>query len=135
MKKIFFIFSLLILSLFLTGYSSKKSYIYFSKTPFSQDSGYVLANTFKKGEKIYFTIYNKKGFKTKLLKLQVFKKNDNNSEFWGYEYLYNKTLELSNKNTYTDYIVINSTGHFVFQVFDYTDFQTPVTLGIVQIVE
>lgn len=135
MKKLLLFLILFISLFFTTGCDSEKPNIAFSKTPFSQTTGYSLANTFKPGEKIYYAIYNPKGFKTKLLKLQVFKKNDNNSEFWGYEYLYNKTLELRNKNAFTDYVVINSAGHFIFQVFDYTNFQKPVAIGIVKIAE
>ena len=133
MKKVLFVITIFICSIFLCACDNEKPLIGFSTTPFSKEQGYAPANTFKKGDKIYYAIYNPYGFKTKLLKLQVFKKTDNNSEFWGYEYLYNKTLELKNKNTYTDYIVINSEGHFVFQVFDYTNFQKPVVLGIVKV--
>ena len=118
---------------FMTACDNEHAMIGFSRTPFKKETGYNPANTFSAGDKIYFAIYNPKGFKTKLLKLQVFKKTDNNSEFGGYEYLYNRTLELTNKNAYTDYVVINTKGNFVFQIFDYTDFQKPVVLGIVKV--
>ncbi len=131
MRKFLLLFAFFI-TLFLTGCDKEKPTIAFSHMPFSKD-GYALSNTFKAGDRIYYAIYNPKGFKTKLLKLQIFKKSDNSSEFWGYEYLYNKTLELNNKNAFTDYTVINGTGHFIFQVFDYTNFQKPVTLGIVKV--
>ncbi len=130
----FFYFLLTFLSLFfLTACDSEKAVIAFSKTPFSKETMYNQANKFKVGEKIYFAVYNPKEFKTRLLKLQVFKKENEKSEFWGYEYLYNRTLELKNKTTYTDYVVINNTGYYIFQIFDFTDFQKPVVLGIIEV--
>lgn len=132
MKKSF-IFFVLCLGLFLTGWKFNKPAVVFSDTPISKEEGYTPLNTFHTEDKIYYAVYNPKGFKTKLLKLQVFKKTDNNSEFYGYEYLYNKTIELKNKNTYADYIVINNKGYYIFQFFDYTNFQKPVALGIIRV--
>lgn len=132
MKK-FFVFFILCLGLFLTGWKFNKPAVIFSATPISKEEGYTPSNTFQIGDKIYYAVYNPKGFKTRLLKLQVFKKSDNNSEFFGYEYLYNKTIELKNKNTYTNYIVINNKGYYIFQFFDYTNFQEPVVLGIIRV--
>ena len=133
MKKfILFLFAFIIIFV-TTGCDSNKPVIAFSKTPFKKETGYSPANTFHTGDKIYYAVYNPKGFKTKLLKFQVFRKTDNNSEFWGYEYLYNRTIELSNKNAYSDYVVINNAGYYVFQFFDYTNFQEPVALGIVRV--
>ncbi len=117
----------------MTGCSKEKAIIAFSKTPFTKEANYSPANTFKTGEKIYFAIYNPKEFKTRLLKMQIFKKDAEKSEFWGYEHLYNRTLELNNKKTFTDYIVINNKGHYVFQIFDYTDFHKPITIGVIKI--
>lgn len=117
----------------LTGCSEEKPVVAFSKTPFSNESTYNPASIFKTGEKIFFAVYNPDGFKTRLLKLQIFKKESEKSEFWGYEYLYNRTIELKNKNSYTDYIVINNAGFYVFQFFDFTDFQKPVVLGIIKV--
>ncbi|MCD8024599.1 MAG: hypothetical protein LUE64_03600 [Candidatus Gastranaerophilales bacterium] len=132
MKKSFILFCLFLI-FFLTGCDSEKPTIIFSKTPFTSQTMYTPANKFAPGERIYFAVYNPKEFKTRLLKLQVFKKESEKSEFWGLEYLYNRTLELNNKKAYTDYVVINNAGFYIFQIFDFTDFQTPVVLGIVKV--
>ncbi len=71
----------------LTGCDKEKSAILFSATPFSKEFGYTPQNTYKKGEKIYYLLYNPNEFKTRLLKVQVFRKESEKSEFWGYEYL------------------------------------------------
>jgi len=122
------------MSFFLTACDSEKAVIAFSSTPFSREKGYTPKNVFKTGEKIYFAVYNPKEFKTRLLKLQVFKKeNEKSGDYWGYEYLYNRTLELKNKKAYTDYIVIHNSGNYFFQIFDYTDFQEPVVIGVIRV--
>ncbi|MDO5438369.1 MAG: hypothetical protein Q4F80_09250 [bacterium] len=133
MKKLFSLLALLIGIFALTGCDSEKPAIVFSKSPFTKETMYTPANKFKTGERIYYAVYNPDGFKTRLLKLQVFKKESEKSEFWGYEYLYNRTLELKDKKTYTDYAVINNAGYYIFQIFDFTDFQKPAAIGIVQV--
>lgn len=132
MKK-FFTIILLLFCFLLTGCDGEEALIGFSKTPFAKERKYIPANKFQKGEKIYFAVYNPKGFNTRLLKLQVFKKDKSKSEFWGYDYLYNKTLELTDKKAYTDYVVINNAGVYVFQIFDFTDFLEPVVLGVIEV--
>ena len=131
MKKLFLF--LFLTTLFLCGCDKEKPVIAFSKTPFTKETLYNTTNEFKVGERIYFAVYNPKQFKTRLLKLQVFKKEDEKSELWGYEYLYNKTLELKNKTTFSDYVVINNTGFYIFQIFDFTDFKQPVVIGLVRV--
>lgn len=118
----------------LTGCDKETSAILFSATPFSKEFGYTPQNTYKKGEKIYYLLYNPNEFKTRLLKVQVFRKESEKSEFWGYEYLYDKTIELTDKKLYTDYFIINKTGYYIFQIFEYTNTLKPVIRGIVQVI-
>lgn len=84
---------------------------------------------------MYYLLYKPDEFKTRLIKIQVFKKDAGKSEFWGYEYLYNKTAELQNKKLYTDYFIINKAGYYIFQIFEYTNTLKPVLRGIVQVVD
>lgn len=133
MKKFFLILFIFVATFFITGCDKEKPVIVFSKTPFTKETLYNTTNEFKVGERIYFAVYNPKQFKTRLLKLQVFKKENEKSEFWGYEYLYNRTLELKNKTTFSDYVVINNTGFYIFQIFDFTDFKQPVAIGMVKV--
>ena len=131
-KLIVFVF-IFVAVFFATGCDKEKPVIAFSKTPFTKETLYNTTNEFKVGDRIYFAVYNPKQFKTRLLKLQVFKKEDEKSEFWGYEYLYNRTLELKNKTTFSDYVVINNRGFYIFQIFDFTDFKQPVVIGMVRV--
>lgn len=137
MKLSFKIFVLLLFcSLFLLcGCDKTKPGILFSSTPFSKELGYTPQNTFKKGDKVYYLIYNPDDFKTRLIKVQVFRKNDDADEFFGYEYLYNKTVELKDRKFHTDYFVINKKGFYIFQIFEYTNTLKPVIKGIVKVVD
>lgn len=135
MKRILTLFFALIMSISLFGCDKEKPVIAFSTTPFSRETGYSPQNNFKVGEKIYYAVYNPKGFNTRLLKLQVFKKEvEKSGDYWGYEYLYNNTLELKNKYAYTDYVIVHNTGRYFFQIFDFTDFQEPVVMGVINVV-
>ena len=94
---------------------------------------YTPSKVFNTGEKVYFAVYNPKGFKTRLLKVQIIKKESEKSEFFGHEYFYNKTVELKSKNYYTDYITFNNVGFYIFQIFEYTDLNEPSILGIIKV--
>ncbi len=135
MKKISLLFVLILSSIIFTGSIFNKTDIVFSTTPFNKSTNYKPQSIFHKGDKIYFSVYNEKGFKTRLIKVQVFKKESAKSEFWGYEYLYNRTCELEDKNTYSDYVKVYNTGYYIFRIFDYTNFQKPVITGIIKVVD
>lgn len=131
--KIFILATLILAPLLFTGCDRENPGIIFSSTPFSKELGYTPQNIFKKGEKIYYLAYNPKEFKTRLVKVQVFRKDDDADEFFGYEYLYNKTVELKNKKFHTDFFVINKKGYYIFQIFEYTNTLKPVIKGIIRV--
>ncbi len=133
--KIIILLSLVCSFVLLSGCDKTKPGILFSSTPFSKELGYTPQNTFKKGDKVYYIAYNPDDFKTKLIKVQVFRKNDDADEFFGYEYLYNKTVELKDKKFHTDYFVINKKGFYIFQIFEYTNTIKPIIKGIIKVVD
>ena len=75
---------------------------------------------FPKGKKIYFTIYSPDGFKSKYIKYQIIKQ-DNNAHELGYSRVKNKTVQVQDKNSYTDYFILHETGKYALQVFDITN--------------
>ncbi len=133
MKKLFAAFFCSVFLFLFSACDNEKPGIVFSDSPFIKQTPPKLKSIFHKGQRIYFAVYNPKGFKTRLLKLQIFKKESEKSEFFGYEYLYNKTIELDNKHAATDYAVINNSGFYIFQIFDYTDFLKPVAIGVIKV--
>lgn len=130
---LFLFFAACFCALFLTGCDSEKPQIAFSSTPFSKELGYTPQNIYKKGERVYFLLYNPKDFKTRLLKINVFRKDPDADEYFGYESLYNKTIELTDKKFYTDYYIMNKKGIYIFQIFEYTNIHKPVIIGIVRV--
>ena len=135
LKNIGFILLLFVCIGTLCGCDRQKPGILFSSTPFSKELGYTEQSFYKKGERIYYLLYNPNGFKTRLLKVQVFRKDDGADEFFGYEYLYNKTVELSDRKFYTDFFVINKKGYYIFQTFEYTNTIKPVIIGVVKVTD
>lgn len=136
LKKAFLLIMFVLgVSFFFCGCDKEKPGIFFSSSPFSKETGYTPKGIFQKGERIYYLLYNPKEFQTRLIKVQVFRKDDEADEFWGYEYLYNKTVELTDKKVYTDYFVINKKGIYMFQVFDYINTLKPVMRGVVRVVD
>ncbi len=134
MRKILsFLVCLFFVLLLTVGFGSNKTKIAFSSAPFTKDGNNAIKTAFSTGERVYFGIYNPKGFKTRLIKVQIIKKESEKSEFWGYEYFYNRTAELDNKNYYTDYITFNNPAFYIFRIFEYTDLNEPLVSGIIKV--
>lgn len=119
------IWLLLVLTLFLTGCSGGP-FIVFSSQPVTQNT--QPEYKFPVGERMYYAVVNQKGFKDKVIKVQIFKK-DEKSDFWGYSYVYNRTCELTNDKFYTDFIVFHTKGHYAMQVFYLSDMQSPIIIA------
>jgi len=132
-KFVFLIFLLLSAAMLTGGCTKDKPLVLFSSTPFSKEKGYTPQNVYKRGDRIYYLLYNPKEFKTRLLKVQVFRKDPDADDMWGYEYLYNKTAELNDKKFYTDYFIINKAGYYIVRIFEFTNTLKPVITGIIKV--
>ena len=136
MKKLVYVFTLLIFlsisyckaglfrkeqpSLFLTPYDPRIQTGY--------DNKIEPINVFRVGDRIYFSVYTKKGFKSDYIKYQIVKQDDN-AHIGGYSRVANKTVRVSNKNYYIDYFVINSKGKYFIQIFDIENLQQWIVMG------
>ena len=85
-------------------------------------------NVFRLGDRIYFSVYTKKGFKSDYIKYQIVRQDDN-AHIGGYSRVMNKTVKVSNKNYYIDYFVINRTGKYFIQIFDIENLQQWIVMG------
>lgn len=128
MRKKFLTFALIVLSsLALCACDkSQKPFIVFSSAPITETTR--PQQVFKSGQRVHYGVINPKGFKDRVIKINMFKKDDT-SEFWGYNYYSNREHKLTNQNYYTDYFVIYQKGLYVMQVFEITNLQDPVALG------
>ncbi len=86
------------------------------------------ANVFRLGDRIYFSVYTKKGFKSDYIKYQIVRQDDN-AHIGGYSRVMNKTVRVSNKNYYIDYFVINRTGKYFIQIFDIENLHQWIVMG------
>lgn len=77
-------------------------------------------DVFKPNSKIYFYIYNPKGFKSNFIKYQIVKQDDK-AHVGGYSRIRNITKRLKNKNEYSDYFTLSEKGKYYLQVFDITN--------------
>lgn len=131
MKKLF-LYLLIINFLFLPSFANKtKAVLYMSSynpevkditKPYLEKERY-----FKKGQKIYFLINNPAGFKSKYIKYQIIKQDDN-AHVGGFTRIKNTTVQTENKNSYSDYFVIWQKGKYFLQIFDITDLNHWVTI-------
>ena len=85
-------------------------------------------NVFRKGDRIYFSVLNPKGFKSKYIKYQIIKQDDN-AHIGGYSRVMNKTVMIQNKNYYIDYFTINSKGKYFIQIFDIENLHQWIVMG------
>ena len=85
-------------------------------------------NVFKKGSRIYFSIYTKKGFKSDYIKYQIIRQDDN-AHIGGYSRIMNKTVRISDKNSYINYFVLNRSGKYFIQIFDIENLQQWIAMG------
>ena len=92
------------------------------------------ANVFKKGEKIYFMIYNPKGFESQYIKYQIIRQDDNAFE-GGYKRERNVTIRVNDKNKYVDYFVLNRVGKYYIQIFDITNLQQWLAINAFMVVD
>ena len=83
---------------------------------------------FSTGQRIHYAILCKKGFKGDTIKVQLVQKSDT-SEFFGYTPFMNREVELNNPHFYIDHFVIHSKGHYIVQVFELKNLQTPIGYG------
>lgn len=74
-------------------------------------------DVFQKNSRIYFLIYNPKGFKSDYIKYQLVKQDDK-AHIGGYSRVRNKTKRVQDKNYYIDYFVLSETGKYILQIFD-----------------
>lgn len=85
-------------------------------------------DVFKLGDRIYFFIYTKEGFKSDYIKYQIVKQ-DGNAHVGGYTRIRNITKRVTNKNYYTDYFVLSETGKYILQIFDITNLHHWIAIG------
>ena len=136
MKKIIYLIIFLIL---LVPYSDAKFFekkqkpeLYLTSYDPGEQRGYdekiEPVNVFRVGDRIYFSIYSKQGFKSDFIKYQIIRQDDN-AHIGGYSRIMNKTVRISNKNLYVDYFVLSRSGKYFIQIFDIQNLHQWLAMG------
>ncbi len=139
MKKIIFIFFLILSTTFLLGWGWKKkepkAFVFLSDqmiTP-SNVSAKMLKDVYDAGERINYLIFKKQTFETDQIRLQVIKVEPK-YPFYKVEVAYTKDLEIdTNKYFLFDYFCIHQEGQYILRVFEYTDFDRPLVEGFFKV--
>lgn len=123
-NKILLLIFLVSSSVFLSGCNKNKPVLLFNSNPITKQTVGNYSNVFESGQKIYYVILNKKGFKNDIIRIQVVKKEEK-AESWGYAINYSKDVKVDqSKNYYIDYFVINREGSYFMQAFYLDNFDT-----------
>lgn len=117
-----------IFALFLFGCAGKNTIVLFNSQPITTKTVQNPQRNFDVGQKINYVILSKKGFRDKIIKVQLIQK-DEDSEYWGYAPFFSKQIEPKNPNYYINYFVIHEKGHYIMQVFELKNLQTPIGYG------
>lgn len=129
MKKLLFIILFCIITL-TTGCGNKDGVIIFNDEPFSRDNFTQVKTNFKAGTRIYYLFATKKDLTSPYIRVQVSSVVDKTSHFfykpyWSADY----KLMKDEVNYYTNYVVINSRGKFLMQIFKEEDLHHPLVFA------
>ena len=98
------------------------------KGEFGYDEKIINYEVFKKNQRIYFLIYNPKGFESNFIKYQIVKQDDK-AHVGGYTRIRNITKRINDKYYYSDYIVLSEAGKYYLQIFDITNLHQWLAIG------
>ena len=81
--------------------------LYFSMQPIQKDNINNVGRYFRVRERIYYHLYNPKGFRDEYIRVQIVKKDYH--------------IDSSQKD-FSSYVVLNETGYYFMQIFSFDDF-------------
>lgn len=115
-----FIISLIIfimLGTILSGCSTDKPSVIFNQRPITAQNVTDMSSVFAPNTRIYYLILMPKPQYSRFLDIKIIKKGSN--DYLGYQLFMTQTIRLKDEEQkyYTDYIVINEKGTYIFKVF------------------
>jgi len=85
-------------------------------------------SVFKVGQKIYFLVYTKEGFKSQYIKYQIVKQDDK-AHVAGFSRIANVLVKVKNKNSHVDYFTLSQAGKYYLQIFDVENLHQWLAIG------
>lgn len=119
-KLLISLFLILVISLFCpySCIAKNNAFLLFNLQPINRDNLKYSSKRFPKGQRIYYLFASENKIESEYIRVQIFKISDN-GPIGGYELINVNDYRLSKDEIhyYTDYVVINQSGHYVMQVF------------------
>ncbi len=127
MKRLLILF-FIIISIFTSGF---KYGILLNTVPFTRETAATYTRILKPNERIYWLFISKRPMKKiQFIKVQVFQVNDRGpwNTVTGIVYTHDYRLNIDSPYFYTDYFVLQHTGHFYMEVFDKNKLLKPLAV-------
>ena len=123
------LFVVLFCAFFLTGctIANYKSGVLFSDKPIIGEN-FENKTMLKAGERVYFGIFTKNGFKDDVIQYQLIKKTDK-TQAGGLKIAYSKRAEIKHEHYFTDYVIPQEPGVYYIQAFELRNLQQPIVIG------
>ena len=103
-----------------------KALLLFNSQPITNQTINNAGRNFNAGEKVYYILLNKEGFKDNFIRVQIVKKEEKTNH-WGYNVYWSKDYEIDTSlNYFKSYFVIDEPGYYFMQIFSFNDFDWPI---------
>jgi hypothetical protein len=117
-----FVFTFFVMGLRWGNIGERGAQLYFSMQPIQKDNINNVGRYFRVRERIYYHLYNPKGFRDEYIRVQIVKK-DEKVNHWGYKVYWSKDYHIdSSQKDFSSYVVLNETGYYFMQIFSFDDF-------------
>lgn len=134
MKKIL-LFGLMFLTFFLCGCDKERTIVVLNAKPITKANVFEVQQAFNVNQKIHYAVLAPKGFKDKVIRVQIVKK-DEKTQHWGYQIAESQDKYIdSKKKFYIDYFVAHEKGYFLIRVYELKNLDTPIARSDFWVIE
>ncbi len=118
MKKLIYLFSIVLILVTASACTRDKAGILFNKQPITEKNIYDYSTNFPVGSRIYYVILMPKKVESRYIYIQVVKK-DNDYGRLGYKLIQTRNIRLKDEEVhyFTDYLVLNESGYYFMKVY------------------
>lgn len=118
MKKLIYLFSIVLILVTASACTRDKAGILFNKQPITEKNIYDYSTIFPRGSRIYYVILMPQKVESRYMYIQVVKK-DNDYGRLGYKLVQTRNIRLKDEEVhyFTDYLVLNESGYYFMKVY------------------
>lgn len=129
-KKFVCLLILICTTFVLSGCNRPKSIILFNKYPITKENLLENSNEFVAGKRIYYIFITENPLKTKMVRIQVKKREEKANMAIG-KTVYSNDFRLNKDQVYyyNDYLVIHDAGYYCLYVYSKDNMYSPLMIG------